>query len=149
MDEKTQINIGLVAHLLVNVIFIILNVARNSDKGEIDPDDAIATKTELTIHCIISVLVLGFICFKASPDSDLSWLAILMGIHIIVSIVVFFVNVRSIHAPWLSWVFEGVSTGVLFIGAYLNYLGPETSAPAVATAKQFGKLLNFGKRRLK
>jgi len=143
-----MIKIALIAHFVVNVIFFVLNIAKNT-KDEIDPDDAIATKTELTIHSIISVLALFFIFWPAVDDGDLSWFAILIGIHLLVSIVVLIWNASSINAPWLSWVFEGVSTGVLLLGAYLNYLGPETSAPAVATAKQFGKLLNFGKRRLK
>ena len=78
MDAETQITYLLIAHLLTNVIFFVLNIFKNTT-DEIDPDAAIATKTELTIHCIISVLALFFIFLAASPDSDLSWFAILIG----------------------------------------------------------------------
>jgi len=124
------------------------DINRNT-KDEIEPDDAIATKTELTIHSIISVLVTFGIFLAASSDGDWGWLAILMIIHSIVSFGVLIWNASSIHATWLSWVFEGVSTGVLIIGAVMHYSGSKKSAPAVETVKQFGKLLNFGKRRLK
>jgi len=144
-----MIKIALIAHFVVNVIFFVLNIAKNTT-DEIDPDAAIATKTELTIHSIISVLVTFGIFLAASSDGDWGWLAILMIIHSIVSFGVLIWNASSIHATWLSWVFEIVSTGVLAIGAAMHVLsGSKKSAPAVETVKQFGKLLNFGKRRLK
>ena len=150
MDEETQITYLLIAHFAVNGLFLGLNIEKNL-RDEIDPDDAIATKTELTIHCIISALALFFIFLAANPDGDLSWFGILIGIHLLVSIVVFFVNVGSIYAPWLSWVFEGVSTGVLFLGVCIrsDLIKKFTKKGVPAVGKQFGKLLNFGKRRLK
>jgi len=122
--EYTLIGYLLIAHLLTNLLFFILNLVKikPEEEPEEEPEVLLAKKTELTIHCIISAVMLGLILVARLGIKDLDFFKIAMWVHLGVCVVVGIVaNARPESVTWLSWVFEIVSTGVLVIGAAMHY----------------------------